>query len=57
MFSISEENLKKLNTHVRASREDWNKVVDEVLKDERRKANEHVRIREEGNSNCKGIRI
>ena len=57
MFSISEENLKKLNAHVRASREDWSKIVDEVLKDERRKADEYVRIREEGNSNCKGIRI
>ena len=56
MFSISEENLKKLNTHVRASREDWSKIVDEVLKDERRKADEYVRIREEGNSNCKSTR-
>lgn len=55
MFSISEENLKKLNTHVRASREDWSKIVDEVLKDERRKVDEYVRIREEGNSNCKSI--
>ena len=32
---------------------EWSKLVDEVLEDERRKADEHVRIREEGNRNSK----
>lgn len=36
MFSISEENLKKLSNNIGVSREDWGNVVDEVIEDERR---------------------
>ena len=44
---ISESNLKKLEDNVKADRETWCKIVDEVLADERRREDEYVRIREE----------
>ena len=37
---IGTDNLKKLEDNVKADKATWNKIVDEVLEDERRKRRE-----------------